>query len=105
MEKLCGGTKIIGNDHTSKNPGSGYILKLLPSYGGDWEQYYEIRMEWKNKKILFLVIFTGMILLPGCDDSPTRPAEGFYSYQGYRDWWRHRRQQQRPDQLLLTHWS
>jgi hypothetical protein len=42
----------------------------------------------KNKKILFLVIFTGMILLPGCDDSPTRPAEGFYSYQGYRDWWR-----------------
>ena len=45
MEKLCGGTKIIGNDHTSKIPGSGYILKLLPSYGGDWEQYYEIRME------------------------------------------------------------
>ena len=42
----------------------------------------------KNKKILFLVIFIGMILLPGCDDSPTRPAEGFYSYQGYRDWWR-----------------
>ena len=42
----------------------------------------------KNKKILFLVIFIGMILLPGCDDSPTRPGEGFYSYQGYRDWWR-----------------
>ena len=32
----------------SKIPGSGYILKLLPSYGGDWEQYYEIRMEWKK---------------------------------------------------------
>lgn len=32
----------------SKIPGSGYILKLLPSYGGDWEQYYEIRMEWKE---------------------------------------------------------
>ena len=29
-------------------PGAGYILKLLPSYGGDWEQYYEIRMEWKE---------------------------------------------------------
>ena len=42
----------------------------------------------KNKKILFLVIFIGMILLPGCDDFPTRPGEGFYSYQGYRDWWR-----------------
>ena len=42
----------------------------------------------KNKKILFLVIFIGMILLPGCDDSPTRPGEGFYSYRGYRDWWR-----------------
>ena len=23
-------------------------IKLLPSYGGDWEQYYEIRMEWKK---------------------------------------------------------
>ena len=32
----------------SKIPGSGYIFKLLPSYGGDWEQYYEIRMEWKK---------------------------------------------------------
>ena len=32
----------------SKISGSGYILKLLPSYGGDWEQYYEIRMEWKK---------------------------------------------------------
>ncbi|MBO7327493.1 MAG: hypothetical protein J6W00_01815, partial [Lentisphaeria bacterium] len=42
----------------------------------------------KNKIILFLVIFIGMILLPGCDDFPTRPGEGFYSYQGYRDWWR-----------------
>ena len=42
----------------------------------------------KNKKILFLVIFIGMILLPGCYDSPTRPGEGFYSYRGYRDWWR-----------------
>ena len=29
-------------------PGTGYILRLLPSYGGDWEQYYEIRMEWKK---------------------------------------------------------
>ena len=29
----------------------------------------------KNKKILFLVIFIGMILLPGYDDSPTRPGE------------------------------
>ena len=42
----------------------------------------------KSKLILFLVIFIGMILLPGCDDFPTRPGEGFYSYQGYRDWWR-----------------
>ena len=25
----------------------------------------------KSKLILFLVIFIGMILLPGCDDSPT----------------------------------
>ena len=33
----------------SKFPGSGYILKLLPSYGGDWEQYHEIRMEWKEQ--------------------------------------------------------
>ena len=32
----------------SKIPGSGYILKLLPSYGGDWEQYYEIRLEWSD---------------------------------------------------------
>ena len=37
----------------------------------------------KNKKILFFIIFIGMILLPGCDDSPTRPGEEFYSYQGY----------------------
>jgi hypothetical protein len=29
-----------------------------------------------------------MILLPWCDDSPTRPGEGFYSYRSYRDWWR-----------------
>ena len=42
----------------------------------------------KIRKILFFLIFTGMILLPGCNDSPIRPGEGFYSYQGYRDWWR-----------------
>ena len=42
----------------------------------------------KNKKILFFVIFIGIILLPGCDDSPIHPGEGFYSYQGSRDWWR-----------------
>ncbi len=33
---------------SAKIPGSGYILELLPSYGGDWEQYYNIRMEWKE---------------------------------------------------------
>ena len=26
--------------------------------------------------------------LAGCDDYPTRPGEGFYSYPGFRDWWR-----------------
>ena len=31
----------------SKIPGSGYLLALLPSFGGTWEQYYDIRMEWK----------------------------------------------------------
>ena len=25
-----------------------YILKQLPSFGGNWNQYYEIRMEWKR---------------------------------------------------------
>ena len=25
-----------------------YILNKLPSFGGNWEQYYEIRMEWKE---------------------------------------------------------
>ena len=25
-----------------------YILNKLPGFGGDWEQYYEIRMEWKE---------------------------------------------------------
>ena len=34
--------------NASKIPVFGYILKLLPSFGGDWEQYYEIRMEWKE---------------------------------------------------------
>lgn len=29
-------------------PGSAAILDKLPSFGGDWEQYYEIRMEWKE---------------------------------------------------------
>ena len=31
-----------------KIPGMSYILDRLPSFGGDWEQYYEIRMEWKK---------------------------------------------------------
>jgi len=34
--------------HASKIPGFGYILNSLPSYGGDWDQYYEVRMEWKK---------------------------------------------------------
>lgn len=34
--------------NASKIPGFKHILELLPSYGGDWEQYYEIRMEWKK---------------------------------------------------------
>ena len=34
--------------NASKIPGSGYILRQLPSFGGDWEQYYEVRMEWKR---------------------------------------------------------
>lgn len=42
----------------------------------------------KNKKILFHIVCIGMILLPGCDDCPSRPGEGFYSYRGCRDWWR-----------------
>ena len=29
-------------------PGFKYILNKLPSFGGNWEQYYEIRMEWKE---------------------------------------------------------
>ena len=29
-------------------PGFEYILNKLPSFGGYWEQYYEIRMEWKE---------------------------------------------------------
>jgi len=32
----------------SKIPASEYILKSLPSFGGDWKQYYDIRMEWKK---------------------------------------------------------
>ena len=31
-----------------KIPGFEYILNKLPGFGGDWEQYYEIRMEWKE---------------------------------------------------------
>ena len=29
-------------------PGLQYILKKLPSFGGNWIQHYEIRMEWKR---------------------------------------------------------
>ena len=43
----------------------------------------------KNKKN----ILTGLLCLilafvPGCDDFPQLPGEGFFSYTGYRDWWR-----------------
>ncbi len=31
-----------------KIPGSSYILEKLPSFGGNWEQIYHIRMEWKE---------------------------------------------------------
>ena len=33
---------------TLKILGFEYILSKLPSFGGNWEQYYEIRMEWKE---------------------------------------------------------
>ena len=42
----------------------------------------------KNKKILFAISCIAMFLLSGCDDYPSHPGEGFYSYRGYRDWWR-----------------
>lgn len=29
-----------------------------------------------------------LFFLPGCDDSPARPKADFYSYRGFRDWWR-----------------
>ncbi len=40
------------------------------------------------------IVLSGTALLclffgpAGCDDSPQHPGEGFYSYDGYRDWWR-----------------
>ena len=34
------------------------------------------------------VIGALLFLLAGCDDAPMRPAEGFYRYRGFRDWWR-----------------
>ena len=33
---------------TLKILGFEYILDKLPSFGGNWKQYYEIRMEWKE---------------------------------------------------------
>ena len=42
------------------------------------------------KRKLFQFFLAGILLLffAGCDDSPSQPGEGFYSYQGFRDWWR-----------------
>ncbi len=34
------------------------------------------------------MIGVALALGGGCDDSPTRPGEGFYWYAGFRDWWR-----------------
>lgn len=43
----------------------------------------------KNKK-LFLFCCIGIVLAfpTGCDDPPARTGDGFYSYRGFRDWWR-----------------
>ena len=37
-----------------------------------------------------MIFLAGILLFfsAGCDDSPSQPGQGFYSYQGYRDWWR-----------------
>ena len=46
---------------------------------------------WNGKSkisLLFCTVCCIMVLLPGCDDHPLLPGEGFYSYQGFRDWWR-----------------
>ena len=42
----------------------------------------------KNNQIVFCLIFIAFIFLTACDDYPLHPGEGFYSYRGYRDWWR-----------------
>ena len=50
-----------------------------------------MKSAWNGKnKILssFCLICTMLLPLSGCDDAPSRPGKGFYSYQGFRDWWR-----------------
>lgn len=50
-----------------------------------------MRYAWNGKNkfsLLFGIAVTVLICIPGCDDCPTRPGEGFYSYRGFRDWWR-----------------
>ena len=42
----------------------------------------------KNNQIVFCLTFIAFIFLAACDDYPLHPGEGFYSYRGYRDWWR-----------------
>ena len=42
----------------------------------------------KNSRIFLSAILCASFFLPGCDDSPARPKADFYSYRGFRDWWR-----------------
>ena len=46
---------------------------------------------WNGKNRTMFPHCLAVILLAffsGCNDAPKRPGEGFYSYQGFRDWWR-----------------
>ena len=42
----------------------------------------------KNNRIFLAIVCTIIVSLTGCDDYPTHQGEGFYSYRGFRDWWR-----------------
>ena len=50
-----------------------------------------MRSAWNGKSrrlALLCLVGVALVFLPGCDDAPKRPGEGFFWYPGFRDWWR-----------------
>ena len=50
-----------------------------------------MRSVWNGKNrlwALLCLVGIALVFLPGCDDAPKRPGEGFFWYPGFRDWWR-----------------